>query len=61
MVELWYTNGSKKERGKKDMFWEKVFGKMMLNRIKKYIEPRKMSITALVRIAVEKYLNEVGK
>lgn len=43
------------------MFWEKVFGKMMLNRIKKYIEPRKMSITALVRIAVERYLDEVGK
>ena len=43
------------------MFWEKVFGKVMLDRIQKYIEPRKMSITALVRIAVERYLNEVGK
>lgn len=43
------------------MFWEKVFGRMMLDRIQKYIEPRKMSISGLVRIAVEKYLNEVGK
>lgn len=40
------------------MFWEKVFGEMLLERIKKYCEPRKMSITSLVRIAVEKYLKE---
>jgi hypothetical protein len=40
------------------MFWEKVFGSMLLEKIKKYCEPRKMSITALVRIAVEKFLNE---
>lgn len=43
------------------MFWEKVFGKVMLDRIQKYIEPRKMSISALVRIAVEKYLDEIDK
>jgi len=43
------------------MFWEKVFGRMMLDRIQKYIEPRKMSISGLVRIAVERYLDEVGK
>ena len=51
-----------KEKGRKQtVFWKKVFGKMMLDRIQKYIEPRKMSISGLVRIAVERYLDEVEK
>ncbi len=39
------------------MYWVKVFGESMLARVEDYIGERKMSITALVRLAVEEYLN----
>ncbi len=40
------------------MYWEKVFGEGVLTRIENYIRDRKMSITALVRLAVEEYLDK---
>lgn len=39
------------------MFWRKVFGDIMFEKVQKYANERKFTISTLVRLAVEKYIN----
>ena len=38
------------------MYWKKVFGEKMYQEIVEFIGDRKMSVSALVRLAVEEYM-----
>lgn len=38
------------------MFWRKVFGEVMYEKVYKYAKNRKLTISALVRVAVESYI-----
>ena len=40
------------------MFWEKVFGEVMYEKVYKYAKDRKLTISALVRVAVESYIEK---
>ena len=43
------------KRGDK-MFWRKVFGDVMFEKIQKYAKDRNFTISTLVRLAVEQYI-----
>ena len=38
------------------MYWKKIFGELMFLRVKKYADDKNISISALVKIAVDKYI-----
>lgn len=38
------------------MFWKKVFGEVMYEKVQKYAKDRNLTISALVRVAVESYI-----
>lgn len=38
------------------MFWKKIFGDIMFEKVQKYAKERKLTISTLVRIAVEQYI-----
>ena len=38
------------------MYWRKVFGDAMFEKVQKYAKDRNLSISTLVRLAVEKYI-----
>ncbi len=40
------------------MYWKKVFGEELYNQVVQYIGNRKLSISTLVRLAVEKFIKE---
>ena len=43
------------KRGDK-MFWRKVFGDIMFEKVQKYAKDRNFTISTLVRLAVEQYI-----
>ena len=43
-------------RGGENMFWRKVFGDTMFEKVQKYAKDRNFTISTLVRLAVEKYM-----
>ena len=43
-------------RGCENMFWRKVFGDTMFEKVQKYAKDRNFTISTLVRLAVEKYM-----
>lgn len=38
------------------MYWKKTLGTSLYNDVKKYLSGKKISISTLVRLAVEKYI-----
>lgn len=38
------------------MFWRKVFGDIMFEKVQKYAKGRNFTISTLVRLAVERYI-----
>ena len=40
------------------MFWKKVFGEVMYEKVQKYAKDRNLTISALVRVAVESYIEK---
>ena len=38
------------------MFWRKVFGDTLFEKVQKYAKDRNFTISTLVRLAVEKYM-----
>lgn len=38
------------------MFWRKVFGDVMFEKVQKYAKDRNFTISTLVRLAVEQYI-----
>lgn len=38
------------------MFWRKVFGDVMFEKVQKYANDRNFTISTLVRLAVEQYI-----
>ena len=38
------------------MFWRKVFGDVMFEKVQKYAKDRNLTISTLVRLAVEQYI-----
>jgi hypothetical protein len=43
-------------KGGENMFWRKVFGDTMFEKVQKYAKDRNFTISTLVRLAVEKYM-----
>lgn len=44
------------KKGGDKMFWRKVFGDTMFEKVQKYAKDRNFTISTLVRLAVEKYM-----
>ncbi len=43
------------------MYWRKTLGDELYEKVVKFIGSRKLSISTLVRIAVEEYINRKGE
>lgn len=43
------------------MYWKKIFGESLYNKVKQYAQEMNISITTIVRLATEKYIREATK
>ena len=54
LTEPWRLFNGRKEVI--SLYWKKIFGELMFLRVKKYADDKNISISALVKIAVDKYI-----